>query len=50
MVTSFAGDIPCVVSNSASDSLAELASEYNEDPEEFKKRVCYVYIIFRYSY
>ncbi|XP_066490406.1 leucine-rich repeat and IQ domain-containing protein 1 [Tiliqua scincoides] len=32
-------DIPCVVPNSASDCLAKLASEYNEDPEEFKKRV-----------
>lgn len=34
-----AGDIYSVVPNSSSDCLAELASEYNEDPEELKKRV-----------
>ncbi|XP_015260975.1 PREDICTED: leucine-rich repeat and IQ domain-containing protein 1 [Gekko japonicus] len=32
-------DIYNVVPNSASDCLTELASEYNEDPEELKKRV-----------
>ncbi|XP_077195074.1 leucine-rich repeat- and IQ domain-containing protein 1 isoform X2 [Paroedura picta] len=32
-------DIYSVVRHSASDCLAELASEYNEDPEELKKRV-----------
>ncbi|XP_075604069.1 leucine-rich repeat- and IQ domain-containing protein 1 isoform X1 [Balearica regulorum gibbericeps] len=30
-----------VVSCPASDNLAELASEYNEDPEQFKKRVLF---------
>lgn len=33
------GNIYGVVSCHASDYLAELASEYNEDPEQFKKRV-----------
>nr|XP_028602749.1 leucine-rich repeat and IQ domain-containing protein 1-like [Podarcis muralis] len=32
-------DIYKVVPNNASECLAELASEYNEDPEELKKRV-----------
>ncbi|KAK9399748.1 leucine-rich repeat and IQ domain-containing protein 1 [Crotalus adamanteus] len=32
-------DIYCIVPNNASEYLAELASQYNEDPEEFKKRV-----------
>ncbi|XP_061495626.1 leucine-rich repeat and IQ domain-containing protein 1 isoform X2 [Rhineura floridana] len=32
-------NIYSVVPNNASESLAELASEYNEDPEELKKRV-----------
>ncbi|XP_029140368.1 leucine-rich repeat and IQ domain-containing protein 1 [Protobothrops mucrosquamatus] len=32
-------DIYCIVPNNASEYLAELASQYNEEPEEFKKRV-----------
>ncbi|NWW42945.1 LRIQ1 protein, partial [Pedionomus torquatus] len=36
-----ASHIYAIVSCSASDYLAELASEYNEDPEQFKKRVLF---------
>lgn len=43
-VSSFAGDVYYIVPNNASEYLAELASQYNEDPEELKKRVLYIYI------
>lgn len=33
------GNVHGIVSCHTSDYLAELASEYNEDPEQFKKRV-----------
>ncbi|XP_026523411.1 leucine-rich repeat and IQ domain-containing protein 1 [Notechis scutatus] len=35
----FSSDIYYIVPNNASEYLAELASQYNEDPEELKKRV-----------
>lgn len=39
MLSPFSDDIYSVVPKNASEHLAVLASEYNEDPEELKRRV-----------